>query len=1028
MLELKTKSMKRKLYSFFGMIFLLLSGSSEVMAQNQVSGIVTDEAGEAVVGATVTIRGTTTGTVTDLDGRYSLEVSDDDVLVFSFVGYESTIMPVNGQSMIDISLGLDFEQLEEVVVLGYGTQIEEKVTGAVQQVDATELENIPAAQLSQKLQGRLAGVQINQTTGAPGQGMQVRVRGQISLSAGSEPLYVIDGQPLTGDINAINPNEIENITVLKDAASTSLYGSRAANGVVLITTKRGSKRGTSIDVNVNTGVQQLPYNLEQELLTATEWAQMRQEAFQDQGLPVPDVFQNPGQYGKGTDWFREITRNAPITDLSVTFSSNQDKFSATAIGGYFNQKGTVVNTGFERFSLRVNTDYEFTERIKAGFNVAPTLTVGNLVPTQGNFWEGNIVYNAQLTPPVFSPNQDLDGDGQRDLMLDPSRSFTGWPWPNYYNNLKNRQNEEQNTRLLSNAFLSVEPVDGLTLKSSINVDLGTTYSQDFRPSTVAANPWQSIPQNSEMEIIRSNFTSWLNENIITYQNSFGSHNFEVLGGYTVQKYRFEDITATGQGHADDRISTLQSTTIPGIPENTIEEWSLISYLARLTYDYQGKYLFAASVRRDGSSRFGVDNRWGNFPSISAGWIISNESFLSDSGPLSFAKLRGSWGITGNNNIGNYTQYGNVDIGQSTVFGSAIVPGAAQTTIANRGLGWELSSQIDIGVDLAFFDDRISFTYDYYNKVSTDMLWELSVPPASGFESFTGNIGEIQFWGHEFLVNTVHRIGQLDLQVGANMAFNRNEVLALDETVPFILDNATLTIVGEPVAQFYGMVHDGVYVDQGDFDNSPVSNISQVGGPKYVDVNGDGVTTYDALSGAPGSDDQTVIGNPIPNFIYGMNVSMKYRGIDFTVVGSGSQGNDIFRRSLQGLVNHGDGLMNVIAETQDRWRSPSDPGSGKWGKNYGSTPTQDRDWVSSNFIYDGSFFTIKNITLGYTFPQDFIKGVRNLRVYSSVQQAFVFTEYPGSNPEVGGTTTFDLGQDFSTFPVPRTFTFGLNVGF
>ncbi|WP_288369709.1 TonB-dependent receptor [uncultured Algoriphagus sp.] len=1020
----------KKVYSLMLTFLMLLSFSfSGIAQQRTVTGTVTDDVGQAVPGTTVLVKGTTNGTISDADGKYSIQVpSEDAILVFSFIGYQTVEEKVNGRSIIDVLLPTDEEQLEEVIVVGYGTQLQTKMTGSVQNVDAAELQDIPAAQLSQKLQGRLAGVQINQTTGAPGQGMQVRIRGQVSLSAGSEPLYVVDGQPITGDINAINPNEIESISVLKDAASTSLYGSRAANGVVIITTKRGSAQGTSVDLNINTGFQQVPYNLEQELLNATEWAQMRKEAFEDQGLAVPEVFQNPQQYGEGTDWFREITRTAPINDISVTFSSNQDKFRATAIAGYFNQKGVIENTGFERFSLRVNTDYTFNDRISAGFNVAPTFTRDNLVPTTGAFFAGNVVNNAMLTPPVLSPNQDLDGDGQRDLMLDVNPSFTGWPWPNYYNNILSRVNETQNTRILSNAYLSLDIVEGLNFRTSINIDMGSTYGQDFRPSTVAANPWQTVPRNSEMNIVRSNFTSWLNENILTYTKSFGDHNLEALAGYTAQHYRFEGLTASAQGHADDRITTLQSATVPGVPSNTIQEWGLLSYLGRVTYDYKGKYLLTAAIRRDGSSRFGADNRWGNFPSISAGWVISDENFMGTNGPLSFAKLRASWGITGNNNIGNYTQFGNVDIGQSTVFGSAIFPGAAATTIANRQLGWELSNQIDVGVDLAFFNDKLSFSYDYYNKISSDLLWSLAVPPASGFDSFTGNIGEIQFWGHEFLLNTRHRVGQLDIQFGGNIAFNRNEVLALDETVPFILNNNTLTIVGSPVGQFYGLVHDGVYVDQEDFDRNPKANISQVGGPKYVDVNGDGVTTYDGASGAPGSDDQTIIGNPIPDFIYGMNANLRFKNFDFTIVGSGSHGNDIFRRSLQGLVNHGDGLMNVLGELKDRWRSPENPGSGKWGKNYGSTPPQDRDWVSTNFVYDGSFFTIKTLTLGYTLPANTIKGIRSLRVYSNVQNAFVFTKYPGSNPEVGGTTTFNLGQDFATFPVPRTITFGLNVGF
>ena len=1011
----------------FILLMVLFFFFSFVYSQDvTVSGNVVGNDGLPIIGVGVVVKGTSNGTVTDFDGNYTISIPNSDSttsLIFSYIGFKTQEELVEGRTTINVSLVEDIAQLDEVIVTGYGTQIEKKVTGSIQNINAQEFADIPVAQVTQKLQGRLAGVQINQATGAPGEALKVRIRGQISLTAGSDPLYVIDGQPITGGISNINPNEIESLTVLKDAASTALYGSRATNGVVLITTKKGKKPGTSVDVSLYRGIQQLPYNLEQRLLNATEWAQMRKEAFEDQGITVPEVFRNPSQYGEGTNWFREITQTAPMTDVSVTLSSNNEKSRATAIAGYLSQEGTVINTGLDRFSLRLNTDFEVNDWLDIGLNAAPSYTISNLVPTEGNFWQGNIIYNAMLTPPVFSPYQDEDQDGEIDRVLDPSRSFTGWPWPNYYYNLTNRQNEYQTFRMLSNAFASLSLTSNLNFKTSVNIDMGSTYNSEFRPSDVAANPWQSVPRNSEVFKERGDYLSFLNENIITYDKSFGDHSINVIAGYTVQKYREESLIATAQQHADDRISTLQSANVPGVPSNFIEEWSLISYLSKVSYDYKDKYLFSASIRRDGSSRFGEDNRWGDFPSLSAGYILS-EDF--DLGKISFAKLRASWGITGNNAIGNYTQYGAVDIGQSAIFGSSIYSGAAATTIANRSLGWETSNQIDLGLDLTFLDDRISFSYDYYNKLTSDLLWSLNVPPASGFSNFTGNIGEIKFWGHEFLVNVKGNVGALEYDFGGNIAFNQNEVVKLDPTVPFIINNQTLTVEGEPVAQFYGMQHIGVYENEADFNNSPVSNISQVGGPKFADVNGDGQITRDGGSGSPGSDDQTVIGNPIPDFIYGLNASFRYNNFDLSIVGAGSQGNETMRRSLQGLVNHGDGLMNVLYELTDRWRSPSDIGLGAWGKNWGSTPPQDRDWVNSNFVYDGSYFTIKNITLGYNFPSNTVKGIQNLRVYSSVNQAFIFTSYPGSNPEVGGTETFNQGQDFATYPVPRTITFGVNV--
>lgn len=1033
---------KKNVYVMAVIIFLLTFVNSEIFAQQSVSGTVVDDSGEPVVGATVIVKGTTNGTITDIDGQYSISnVGSDDVLVFSFVGYKSVETALNGRSIVDVSLELDLEQLEEVVVVGYGAQVQQKVTGSIQQVDAQQLQDLPAAQVTQKLQGRLAGVQISQTTGKPGQGMQVRVRGQVSLSAGSEPLYVVDGQPIVGDISTINPNEIESISILKDAASTSLYGSRAANGVVLVTTKRGSREpGTSISVNMYTGFQQIPEKGFPEVMNGEEWATFMQERAIDAGDPVPDQFQNPSQYGEGTDWFREITRNAPINDLSVSLSSTKENFRTSAVAGYFNQQGVMLNSGFERFSLRVNSDFQINERMKAGFNVAPTYTVDNIPASDGAFYSnfgaptnpGGILNNALLTPPILSPT-DANGNSLEIVGQPPLTTFT---FPNWVTSTEKIQNETQRTRILANGFFEAEPIDGLVLKTSLNFDLGSRNRDFFQPSEASVSPF--IPPGTSSGIYeRENFSSWLNENIITYSKDINDHSFEILGGYTVQKYKLEGIQVSAQNFSDDRVPTLQSAVNinQGQTNTNIQEWSLISYLSRLNYSFKNKYLFTASIRRDGSSRFGSDNRWGNFPSVSAGWVLSEESFF-DVNLISFAKLRASYGVTGNNNIGNYTQFGAVSTTAGAVFGSTIVNGATATTLSNPGLGWERSSQLDIGLELAFFDDKISFSYDYYNKTTTDLLYTLPVAPASGFTGFTGNVGEIKFWGHEFLVNARHKIGQLDISAGANLTFNRNEVTELADGVPFIIAGngnlqlfSTITQVGQPVAQFYGMIWDGVYDNQEEFNNNPVGSFSEVGTIRYRDVNGNG--QIDVPGGAPGDDDRTIIGNPFPDFIYGVNATLRYRGFDFSVVGSGSQGNDIMRMSDQGLTNL-DGVFNVLKEVEDRWRSEANPGSGRYGKTTAQTGPE-RDFGSTRFLQDGSFFTIKNITLGYSLPQGVIKGVKTLRVYSSIQQAFVFTNYTGANPEVGTNSNggqpnvFSQGADWSSFPVPRTITFGVNIG-
>lgn len=461
------------------------------------------------------------------------------------------------------------------------------------------------------------------------------------------------------------------------------------------------------------------------------------------------------------------------------------------------------------------------------------------------------------------------------------------------------------------------------------------------------------------------------------------------------------------------------------------EWSLVSYISRLTYNYAGKYLFTAAIRWDGSSRFGSDNRWGNFPSVSAGWVVSDEKFMHNIKSISLLKLRGSYGVIGNNNIGNYTQFATVNTTTNAIFGSTVAPGASVVTLGNTNLGWETTKQFDFGIDLGLFNNRLILAYDYYTKKTTNLLYNLAVPQESGFTTFNGNIGKLKFWGHEFSASAKILTGEFKWNVDFNISFNDNKVLALSEGVDRIYGGfgnyATLTQVGHRIGQFWGLIQEGVYVNQADFDKSPKATASEVGTVKFRDVNGDGVITYGG-----DNDDRTCIGNPFPKFLYGITTNLSYKNFDLSVVGSGSQGNDVLVMLDQGTANL-DGVFNVLKGVKNRWRSPENPGNGLYGKTTSAT-WMERDWESSRFVSDGSYFTIKNITLGYRVPLKRSKFLRSLRLYGSVQQAFVFTNYRGVNPEVSttanGTTTgsaLNLGADWGTYPVPRTYTFGLNVG-
>ncbi|WP_255474109.1 SusC/RagA family TonB-linked outer membrane protein [Pontibacter qinzhouensis] len=987
-----------------------------------VSGRVLDENGSGLPGVTVMLKSTITGTSTDIDGNYSLAApGGKGTLVVSFVGYQTQEIDINNRASINISLAPDAKALDEVVVVGYGTQSQRNITGAVQTVKAQEFADMPVPQVAQKLQGRLAGVQILQTTGRPGEGMSVRVRGQASATAGNQPLYVVDGFPISGDISTLNPDEIETISVLKDAASTSMYGSRASNGVVIVTTKRAKSGQTSVGVNSFYGVQAIPSRGVPEVMNAREFAQFMQDVYTENNRTVPEIYQNPSQYGEGTDWYGLLTRTAPIQNHSVTFNAGGEKFSTSAVLGYFDQQGVILNTGFKRFSARLNSEYRFNDKVRVGVNIAPSISNTSGRPTDGGPFTntGGMLTSALLASPL-APAVNPDGSLPITAMTPGMLNV-----PNWYRVALEADGTNRVNRLLSNAFLEYEVAKGLVLKTSLNGELGQTFFKNFVPST-SGNVNQALPRASgDLTLNNNQFYTWLSENTATYQKEVGDHFFEGLVGYTGQKFRNDISNVVATNFANDRVRTLSAATTFA-PTSAVEEWTLLSYLARLTYNYKGKYLFTASVRRDGSSRFGTDNKWGNFPSVSAGWVVSDENFMQGIGAVSFLKLRTSYGITGNNNIGNYpsfAQVNSINSGASNnyVFNNTLAPGNNVVSLGNTTLGWERTVQFDIGFDLGLLNDRLFLGYDYYTKNTDGLLFQVPVPVHTGFPNFYANIGEFKFWGHEFTLTSRNTVGTFKWTTDFNISFNRNKVMQLG-TANAALGGGTnrnITMVGQPIGMLWGYVADGVYMNQADFDNSPKFQTSTVGAVKMRDVDGDGVITVD---------DRTIIGNPNPDFIFGMTNTFGWKNFDLSIVASGSYGNDIMNTSLE-YINNLDGVFNVTKAVANRWKSEQDPGDGVHPRVLAGTTGLFRN-ANSLWVTDGSFLTVKNISLGYNLPQNLIKHVRSLRVYGSIQQALVITRYEGSNPEVnsGGENPLAQGLDLGAYPVPRTFTLGLNVGF
>lgn len=1017
--------------------------SAEVPADRVVKGVVVDEKGEPMIGVNILAKGTITGTTTDTNGEFSLNVADNvNILVVSFIGYATQEVPINAQTNLRITLIEDLQSLSEIVVVGYGSQLKREVTGAVQTIKADELKDLPVAQLTQKLQGRLAGVQINQATGKPGQGMTVRIRGQVSVTAGSDPLYVVDGFPITGTIANLNPDEIEDISVLKDAASTSLYGSRAANGVVLITTKQAQPGRTNISFNAYVGTQNVPKKGRLEMMNAEEFALFKKQSYEDAGDPVPEEFADPSKYrGKTNDWYDAVLRRAPIQSYNLTLTTHKERVSSSLVAGIFNQQGVVINNEYKRYTLRLNNKYDLSDKISIGFNLAPQYVYDNTPRTDGDRGTG-ILFNALHTWPVMPI---YDDNGELTLYNNfPGSTGNIFNYPNWVRAAAELVNETRDINLVGNSFLEIEPIKGFKLRSTFNVEYLNRKFFFFNPSTAT---WQmNVPIPTTARTTRTSLENigWLNENMATYSNRIGDHNFEILAGYTLQRFRQEFTTIAADTYSDDRLPTIQGALniSRSGTQNGINEWTLASYISRLTYNYKGKYLLTAALRADGSSRFGSNNLWGTFPSASAGWVVSDESFMDEVKPVSFAKIRASYGVIGNNNIGNYTQYALINNTINTVFGDQINTGAAVTSLANPNLGWETTHQFDVGLDLGLFNDRIQFIYDYYRKKTTNLLYSVQLPQESGFGSFNDNIGEIKFWGHEFSITTKNFVGDFRWNTNFNISFNRNRVVALADGIDRVYGSFHITKVGEPFGQFYGLVKEGYYMDQNELANSPVvPGRSVVGGIKYKDLNNDGVITNGG-----NNDDRTIIGNPFPDFTYGITNTIKYKNFDFEITGSGSQGNQLWMRHLYSTANL-DGVFNMVRKANDRVRAQRHPdgtytiitpGNGIFGQTArrdGNLTGLERDWPSSHFVFDASFFTIKNITLGYTIPAE-SRYFKSARIYGSVQQAYVFTKYwGGNNPETsgngGGTNdggNLSQGVDYSNYPIPRTFTIGINLNF
>lgn len=1010
------------------------------MPQNSVTGTVTDENGQPLPGANIVEKGTTNGTQTDFDGNYSITLTTDaPILVFSYIGFQKQERAVGQLSTVDARMTADSEGLDEVVVIGYGSVRKTDVTGSVATVSSQDIADLPVASFDQALAGQIAGVQINQSSGTPGSGVSVNIRGLGSISAGNEPLYVVDGFPISGDINTINPNDIESIDILKDASAAAIYGSRGANGVVIITTKRSKSDGVQVNVDVFSGMQQILKKVD--LLDGDRFREYavraRNNSFIQNGgdINAPDS-SRPGALQIGnilattanTDWQDEIFRSALIQNYQVSILGGNEDVKFLLSGNYFNQQGIIINSGFERFSLRANLDVNVSDNFKVGLSLTPTYNQNNNVYDNAR---GGVISSAVTLPSIF-PVRNADGTFANSIGF--TDGISGIENPVAQAELIDDNNKD--SRLLSNVFAEVDLFNNFKFRTSLGADIRTRRRELFAPDNVQfLGQFQTRGLSSSNQIV-----NWLFDNTLTYQNTFNdNHNLSVLFGYSSQKETLNSNRIDATGFPNNNVPSLSNATEATFFNSLEESWSLLSYFARTSYDYKGKYLFNATVRRDGSSRFGANNKWGTFPSLSGAWRISEEEFLMDSEVFSNIKLRASWGKAGNFNISNFGSLGLLNP-QNYVIGGNRAIGLQPSNLANPNLTWEVSAQTDFGLDVGLFNNKLNLVVDYFQKNTDDLLLQVQIPTTTGFSNFLQNLGEIKNTGWEFALNTINVSNEnFQWRTSANLTAIRNEVLALGPEGDDIISGAGgpdggaeggvsgthITRIGEPLGNFFGFVRDGIYLNQEEIDSNPVQDFPnrQPGDWRTKDTNGDGIID---------ADDRTITGSPFPDFTYGVTNTFKYKNIDFSVLLVGSQGNDILNLSIREYGNFA-ANNNIITEQFNGFQSPTNIGNGL--PRAARNPSSNQTAISTYHVEDGSFLSVRNITLGYNLESTVSErlNLESARIYVGVQNAFLFTNFIGFNPEEsiednGAASALSPGVSYGGYPLPRTFTLGLNLKF
>lgn len=1011
--------MKRALLLLFT-ILTILSGYSQ-NRKIEIKGKVTDEKGEAFQGVNIKILGTMQGTVTDINGTYSVNVTDNqDALVFSFIGYVTDTIHTLGRSVIDLSMTPDIMNLEQVVVIGYGTKRKSDLTGSVSSIDVSEGEVRQTNSVEQLIQGKAAGVQITTTSSKPGGAISVKIRGNNSINAGNEPLYVIDGFPISsnegelssgmtsgGALNAlatINPNDIESIEILKDASATSIYGARATNGVVLITTKRGAEGKGKIELNVKYGYQKIRHKME--MLDARQFGELVNEALVNEGLdPLYDQLDT---LGKGTDWQDELFRTARVTDVNLSFSGGKEKTRYFLGLNYLSQDGIIINTDLDRIAFKLGLDMDVKPWLTIGSNLNLSNVNSNSIETSG--W--GVINTALIFNPML-PVKDENGDY---TVMNDRTIFTGNPIA-----LANEAHSKSSTsRAIANTYFTFKIRNNLYFKSSFGVDAAYNKEEYYYPSTILAG----MDANGIAGVGNLLNYSLVNENTLNYDLELNSRNkLNFLVGFTDQTSLNEVNRVAVEGFSEDilKYDAMQvASKINSFPNSYVQGWSMLSFLGRIDYTFSNKYLFSVNARMDGSSKFGKGNKYGFFPSVAAGWKLSEEEFLRNFDEMNLLKLRISYGFTGNQEIPSYQSLAVLSAVSYPITGNKVI-GYHPTQIANPDLKWETTKQFDIGLDAGFLNNRIQTTVDYYYKKTDDLLLYVNLPVTSGFTSALKNIGSVQNKGMEFSLSTKNLVGTVKWSTDFNIAFNRNKVLDLAgvESMPVPsrinqLDPGWI-VVGQPIGLFYGLKTDGLFQNAEEVAASaqPGANPGDI---RYIDYNGDGVINMD---------DRQQIGASEPKFFGGLMNSFSYNNIELIIFLQGSYGNDIFNANLLSY-EYPNGLYNQFTTVLDRWT----PENTDAKVQRASAFMQDA-YPMDRFVEDGSYLRLKTLTLSYDLSYLVKKSWNgSLKIYLTTENLLTWTNYSGYDPEVNyfGKSYLTSGYDWGSYPSTRNYFLGLKLSF